>query len=554
MTRAELGTRVAALPPGLQPYALAQVRRLCGPPLPPRQRPRPPHVRSPDDELLYAQCRTDRELFARTFFAHWCTTETFSCFHIALCTLANSRVTLRGQRDVMAAPRGAAKTTWRKINIAHDCVYAHERFILYLTNRAELSESHVREIRDELEHNPRLLEVYGPQVGSLWNQAEFITASGVHVLAASRASQVRGLVARGARPTKVYIDDIEHPDHVLSQRQRAKTAQWFFGDILKLGQPETNIDVSGTILHPESLLSELLANPGFHGQRYQAVLRYADASAVPLWQQWRTLFLNLADPDRVQTARAFFDANAEAMLAGTEVLWPERESYYDLMVMRLVEGETAFQLEKQNEPRRSTRTLFAMDEAGYCTLQPQGLRRTDGVSVAYSDLVDLAAFYDPTPDKQSPTGDTAACVVLGKDAQGFVYVLDAYVAVEPSTDAQLDAIVALLWAWQVPRLGLESNGFQSLLAGQLQQKLAAKAQAEGVPWSVLLVPVHNSRNKVLRIRSLEAPIVNRWLWFADTVSGELLRQFREFIPLDNAGRDDAPDATEGAWRVLQQLV
>lgn len=40
----------------------------------------------------------------------------------------------------------------------------------------------------------------------------------------------------------------------------------------------------------------------------------------------------------------------EKMLAGTEVLWEEKLSYYDLMVMKVTEGEASFNSEEQNEP------------------------------------------------------------------------------------------------------------------------------------------------------------------------------------------------------------
>ncbi|MFQ8732058.1 MAG: hypothetical protein ACLSAC_17470 [Enterocloster bolteae] len=38
------------------------------------------------------------------------------------------------------------------------------------------------------------------------------------------------------------------------------------------------------------------------------------------------------------------------MLKGTEVLWEEKLSYYDLMKMRIDEGEASFNSEEQNEP------------------------------------------------------------------------------------------------------------------------------------------------------------------------------------------------------------
>lgn len=47
------------------------------------------------------------------------------------------------------------------------------------------------------------------------------------------------------------------------------------------------------------------------------------------------------------------------MLKGTEVLWPERENYYQLMEMRLADRQSSFDSEKQNEPIDPDSCLFA---------------------------------------------------------------------------------------------------------------------------------------------------------------------------------------------------
>ena len=38
------------------------------------------------------------------------------------------------------------------------------------------------------------------------------------------------------------------------------------------------------------------------------------------------------------------------MLEGTEVLWEDKLSYYDLIEMKVTEGEASFNSELQNEP------------------------------------------------------------------------------------------------------------------------------------------------------------------------------------------------------------
>ena len=78
---------------------------------------------------------------------------------------------------------------------------------------------------------------------------------------------------------------------------------------------------------------------GFQSRTYRAIL---SDSASPLWADWEALYADLADPKRERTAHAFFYRHRKEMLTGARVLWPEKLSYYDLRVMRLAEGASAF--------------------------------------------------------------------------------------------------------------------------------------------------------------------------------------------------------------------
>ncbi len=53
------------------------------------------------------------------------------------------------------------------------------------------------------------------------------------------------------------------------------------------------------------------------------------------------------------------------MLKGTEVLWEEKLSYYDLMKMRIDEGEASFNSEEQNEPINPDDCLFQEEWLDY---------------------------------------------------------------------------------------------------------------------------------------------------------------------------------------------
>lgn len=504
----------------------------------------------------------DLEGFTRRFFPHLCTAP-FNPLHQAIFAQHHARqqtlptgqvVPARGYREATAAPRGSAKTTIKGfIRPLHALLYQHERYILIGAADFDLARDKVKALRDELNDNAELCRVYGLQQTDTWTMNDFVTRTGCRVRAFSPRTHVRGLLWRGFRPTLILLDDAEDPEAVLTELRRARLLGWLQKDIAKLGTADTNIDVIGTVLHPESLLAHLLTNPGFRRHFYRAVLQFADGpDAWTLWAQWRELVLDLSDEERLAHAHAFFLAHEAAMLQGSEVLWPENptQSYEALMLDRVIYGEAAFFQERQNEPLADTRYLFDMDAAAYCTPHPDSVTRADGRTVYYLDVPDVGAFYDPSMGRRR---DCAACAVVLRDRWGYEYVVDAYCTNTDSPEVQYEAITDLLWRWQVPVIGVEVNGFQSLIPDTLRQKIAARAQAEGVSWSVDMLPVTHTRNKILRIKTLEPYVVNGWLQFSRRLPAAYLRQFAEFLPIENASRDDGPDCTEGAVRVVRGI-
>jgi len=460
----------------------------------------------------------------------------------------------RGLRQVYAAPRGNAKTTVRVfIKTIHDCVYALEKFIVIFSSTSTMAQDKVKQIRDEMDLNEDLKHVFGDMKGKVWNQADFTTRLGTRVMAASPQTQIRGILEREARPSKIVYDDVESSEHVLTELQREKMWSWHVQDVSKLGDRFTNFEAVGTILHPESLMSRLLVNPGFAPARtYRAVLNFS--TAIELWKQWKIIVTDLTNDYRLNDGRTFYEENEEEMMDGVTVLWPEHEPYYDLMMMRIIEDDISFYLEKQNDPTPMGLNIFDMEAAGYFEIFPDRLERIDGVQVRLSDITDSAAFYDPAMGN-SKESDFACCTVCLRDKNGYTYVVEAYMEQSDPPNEQIDAIVELLWRWQVPKIGIEANGFQSLLVGTLRESLAAKAQKMGaLNWQVLPLAVKNIKAKPFRIATLQTPVANRHVWFANTLPNEYITQFVDFRPVRDAGKDDAPDSCEGAIRVLNGLL
>jgi predicted phage terminase large subunit-like protein len=500
--------------------------------------------------LIYLRAYTDFEFFIAYFFPDYCQ-HPFSQMHLIF--FQDEEIPdRRNRREVIAAPRGNAKTTFKVLfKVLHAIVYDYEQFIVIIGHSAPEAEAKVRDILDELSQNIRLKAVYGdlaPVRGHGKASAKaFVTRNGIKVMAKSRGQEVRGLKHGAYRPSCIILDDVEAPDRVLNEEQRYKTKQWFEKDILKLGAPGggTNITMIGTCLHPESLLTELLQSPGWKAQKYQSILKWSQSPQ--LWEAWKTLFTDLSDPCRGQTAQAYFEWNQNDMLCGTEVLWPEAEPYLFLMQMRVNEGIASFNSEKQNDPHDPNRQVFDMTLARRFSmvLNPDGLisslKHDSGKVINAADLVDIVAFHDPALGEDLAS-DYAAIVVVAQDGNGYLYCLEAWLE-KAKPDRQIQQAFKLQTQWKFERLYLESNNFQGLLKMNYRDK-----QLEYPEHPLLVIGVPQHQNKEKRISTLEPLITNGHLLFADNLNPLLMSQLLLFP----TSHDDGPDALHGAVAQLKK--
>jgi predicted phage terminase large subunit-like protein len=508
--------------------------------------------------LIRLRAFYDFEFFVRYFFPHLCRLP-FSAMHDDFCQ-AERDPYRRGRREVIAAPRNHAKTTFKTLlKVMHAIVYGYEFYILILSYSKEEARQKVQNILHQLTTNQRLIQVYGrlaPIRGqqhpiARWGTQRFTTQNGIHVQAKSRLASVRGLNEDGHRPSLIIGDDLESPERIYNPEQRQKTLDWFTKDILKLGQADnsTNIIVVGTLLHPDSLLSHLLKRPGWTTRRYQALLHPAENQ--DLWNEYKQLYTNLSDPHRVETAHAFYEVHEAAMLAGASVLWPESDSYEKLICMQMDEGMASFQSEKQNEPYDPERQVLNMHQAKYFQFVYDGQGRRIALqwlsgaqkTVSLSDL-EIVAFHDPALG-ETHKSDYAALVVVGRDAEGYFYGLDVYLE-KVFISRQLEQVLHLEKAWGLKRLYLEAVGFQGVLKEDYR-----RLKQEHPHCKVEVIPVSQHHNKQWRISTLEPLITNGYLLFAETLPPHFIEQLVQF-PTHH--HDDGPDALQGAIAQLQKRV
>lgn len=496
--------------------------------------------------MVYWRGYWDLAWFARFYFPEYCRLP-FSRMHRELFELLEGGATDRGRRICIAAPRGHAKTTISlTIQIVHALCYGYEPYIVIMAQNQRESQARVKGILDIIRTNERLKQVFGdlaPPKG-MGSKNQFVARNNALVKAVSWGQSIRGMNHQGHRPSLIILDDVETLEGVQNPEQREKYREQFKKDVLQAGDVTNtlNVVVIGTCLHDDGLINHLLCHAGWTVRKYQAVEAFA--TNTQLWQDWRTILNDRTNPDRLTDARAFYDANKTAMLEGSHVLWPEGESYERLMCIREFEGNAAFQSEKQNEPYDAERSLFNPDT--FATFTWDKVNRILTLSnrrVGLSELHTIYAFWDPAVGNDD-SSDYAAIVVAGKDAHGYVYVLDAWLGKE-KPHQQLGAAVSLYKKWDFSQLGVEGNGFQALVVREARDRFNALGEGCRV------LKAKSTSNKELRIASLEPMVNNGSLIFRQNINPLLFDQLKYF---PTATHDDGPDALAGVVKSLSNKI
>lgn len=308
-----------------------------------------------------------------------------------------------GVRRVTAAPRGHAKSTNLTFKgTMHSTLYEYKHYPIIISDSSEQAEGFLDNIRVEFEENAAIREDFGDLAGSVWRSNVLVTKTNIKIEAIGSGKKIRGRKHRNWRPDLIILDDVENDENVRTPEQRKKLENWFNKAVSKAGDDYTDIIYIGTLLHYDSLLAKTLKNPAYRAVKYKAVISFSQAD--DLWQTWEQMFTDLSNDNREADARAYFEANRAAMLEGTEVLWEEKLSYYDLMVMRVSEGEASFNSEEQNEPINPDDCIFIAEWFEFYNEAEVDFKSRD---------FQFFGFVDPSLGK-SKKSDFSAIITLAK--------------------------------------------------------------------------------------------------------------------------------------------
>lgn len=431
-----------------------------------------------------------------------------------------------GQRDVIAAPRGEAKSTKVSMSFVLWCLIKGVKWYpIIVMDAFEQAVEMLEAIKAELEANPRLMGDFPEACGQgrVWRAGVIVTANGRKVEAFGSAKKIRGRRHGPHRPDLAVMDDIENDENVTTPAQRDKLQRFVTKGVLNLGPPDDSMDaiLIGTVLHHDSVLARFLKNPLWHRKVFKAIINWPHR--MDLWEQFEGLLLQADDPQAGEAAAmALYRAHQVEMDTGAVVSWPEVRPLVRLMIKRAREGHDAFDSEQQNDPTSGEDAPFA-----------------NSIRFWVNRIAEWI-FYgacDPSLGRLGQGRDPSAIGVGGyQRTLGILDVVEAKIR-KRTPDKIISDIIELQREYTCIVWGIESVQFQEFLRTELIKR---SAQA-GVPVPArALLPI---ADKMLRIEALQ-PHMHNGLLRLHASQSTLIDQFRHFPKADH---DDGPDMVCMLW-------
>lgn len=175
----------------------------------------------------------------------------------------------------IAAPRGCGKTTTTTIAFpARKVCFQQCKFIMVVSCTNTIATKDVRNLGKELQYNPKITKIFGPMKGKRWSEGtgDLETANGIHILSRGAGQQIRGLLEE-TRPDLIIVDDLEDSEPFRlgdPTEYLRKLNEWFYADLMNsIDRRRTRVVLIGTVLHENSLLSNLLEDPDWNPVRLE---------------------------------------------------------------------------------------------------------------------------------------------------------------------------------------------------------------------------------------------------------------------------------------------
>jgi predicted phage terminase large subunit-like protein len=430
-----------------------------------------------------------------------------------------------------AAPRGFSKSTITDlVLLCWAGLHAKRRFIVLISDTYGQATMLMEAVKTELETNELIRWLYEDPQGGTWTDNDIeimgIDSNGVQlpvkIIAKGAGMKIRGLKFLNFRPDLIIFDDLENDEAVRSEDRRRKLKNWLVRGVIPALAPEGCIWYIGTVLHRDSLLSNIL-------------------DKKDEFASWRS------------------DKYA-SIIDGAKSLWPERFSLENLIKMRddptyeRYIGPLAFAQEMQNTPMNEEDQVFQTEWlSGTYNFQellnrwhaehPEAENSTVLQNFMAETFKMIVGAVDPAiSEKQkadwwamATIGITKACPICEGNPPGHIMQLDMERMKDSNPNNHVIKILDSYRQWKHDKIKIETVQYQAGLYTMTMQKGAELS---------LYPPIRSFKPDRDKHR--------RAVIFSATAAGKMFHMrkdhplydalYNEFIEFPQAEHDDMIDA------------
>ena len=207
-------------------------------------------------------------LFGQTYFP-----EHFPSNHPELHTDMLAIMGSERKLKAIAVPRGHAKSTVVGFLLAlYRICFQQRKFIVIVSDSEDKAKAFVMRIRSELEYNKKLNRDFtqnGAFKSTDWAKTDFITSTGIRILAKGAGQSIRGELHLDSRPDMIVLDDIETDENAGKDEILNYVLTNVIPSVNRRGEYE--ICYVGTIIKDMSVLHRMIINPEWTCAKWEAL-------------------------------------------------------------------------------------------------------------------------------------------------------------------------------------------------------------------------------------------------------------------------------------------
>lgn len=367
------------------------------------------------------------------------------------------------------------------------------------------------DVQAEFQFNQRLINDYGNQFNAgNWEAGDFVLKDNTYFVAIGRGQSPRGLRKGAKRPNFGILDDIDDDEIVENQYRVGKVVEWIFGAFLGcLDIRQSRMIMVGNRIHPQSILAHVVGD------------------------------VEEGDPKRKGLHHSKIFATTNGELNGDPTWWQKFTK--DILHKRFEIMGDFLALREYFHKYQVKGKIFKQEWIHWDKVPP--MREMDAV----------VAYFDPSY-KGSNTSDYKAWRVWGK--KGFkLYLYTGFVRQCSITDA-------VIWAFDFYESLPESVPVdfymeEVFLQDEFFEDFEAEAEIRGY-WLPVIGDKRDKPEKYARISVMTSAYQRgHVIWNEkERKSPDMQTGYIQLMGFEKGSKihDDAPDADEGAWFILNKAT